>query len=213
MHENLYLTVFFYVCTSFLVKAENNKCMYWYFQLIQTLLQEWESSLCGVLPCGLITILPARRMDCGWWHYLEESLLLKTVLLLLPVGGWARTPLAARHTPCPGGSGTWGGWLLGWQWRLEKGDWRIGACLYHDILHITYITLYITVSHVTKCYKRCSSKIPSIIVYTRSILNKWMNGVLSYDSALSSYTGPGTTWDNDEFCYETCPWCRIDHST
>ena len=44
---------------------------------------------------------------------------------------------------------------------------------------------------------------------------KWtdMNGVLGYNSALSSYTGQGTTWGKMNLRYELCPWNSIDHST
>ena len=43
---------------------------------------------------------------------------------------------------------------------------------------------------------------------------KWKWNVLSHDSALVRLYWP---WDNldywGEFCYEACPWCRIDPST
>ena len=32
-----------------------------------------------------------------------------------------------------------------------------------------------------------------------------MIAVLDHDSALEGYTGPGTTWVNDIFCYESYP--------
>ena len=41
-----------------------------------------------------------------------------------------------------------------------------------------------------------------------------MNGVLGHNSALVRLSGPGTTWINEmNFCYESCPLCRIHRST
>ena len=45
-------------------------------------------------------------------------------------------------------------------------------------------------------------------------MNKWMNGVIGYDSALLQLFWAGDNLDEwDEFCYESCPWRGIDHST
>ena len=42
---------------------------------------------------------------------------------------------------------------------------------------------------------------------------KWDDWYLGYDSALTSYIRPGTTWANEILFNEPCPWCRIAHST
>ena len=40
-----------------------------------------------------------------------------------------------------------------------------------------------------------------------------MNGVLGHDSALRLYLTGDNLGECDEFCNESCPWCRIDRST
>ena len=41
--------------------------------------------------------------------------------------------------------------------------------------------------------------------------SEWMNGVLGNDSALLRlYWAEDNLGQWDEFCYESCPWCRID---
>ena len=43
-------------------------------------------------------------------------------------------------------------------------------------------------------------------------MNEWMIGVLGHDSA-PLYCAGDNLGEYDEFCYESCPWCRIDRST
>ena len=69
------------------------------------------------------------------------------------------------------------------------------------------------VSTIALCKRRSHLRI--LLYYTQSpwsILLK-MIGVLGHDSALVRLVRLGTTWTNEKVCYETCPWCRINHST
>ena len=46
------------------------------------------------------------------------------------------------------------------------------------------------------------------------VWNQWMIVALGHDSALLRLYWAGENLDEwDEFCYESCPWRRIDHST
>ena len=45
-------------------------------------------------------------------------------------------------------------------------------------------------------------------------LSEWMKGVLGHDSALLKlYWAGDNQGEWDDFCYESCPWSRIDRST
>ena len=84
--------------------------------------------------------------------------------------------------------------------RIPHGTMSDSNEIYNVIIHLWARVIWVFVS---------------FFICTRlTLFTEWMNSVLGHDSALLNLYWAGVNLGEwDEFCYEACPWRRIDRSS